>query len=184
MLEVAARLVRTEGVGTLTLARLAAASGVTKPIAYQHFGTREGLLCALYQRLSQHHEAAATDALANRLHGGLSAQAVADIVATAFIDCIVDNGDDYAAIVAALLASPNGAAASHALRQSAIAAYGRVLEAHLKPGGHSPVLVSDVLMGAGERLADAVRRGNVSQESAAAVLAAMLTPLLQGVAGD
>jgi hypothetical protein len=42
---------REEGAGSLTLARLADACGVSKPIAYQHFGSLTGLLAAMLQRV-------------------------------------------------------------------------------------------------------------------------------------
>ena len=48
LLDVAWALVRGEGTGALTLGRLAEAAGVTKPVAYDHFVTRNGLLAALY----------------------------------------------------------------------------------------------------------------------------------------
>ena len=40
LLEVAWRLVREEGTEALTLGRLAEQAGVTKPVVYDHFGTR------------------------------------------------------------------------------------------------------------------------------------------------
>lgn len=49
LLDVAWRLVREEGTEALTLGRLAEQAGVTKPVVYDHFGTRPGLLAALYQ---------------------------------------------------------------------------------------------------------------------------------------
>ncbi|MCO3771117.1 helix-turn-helix transcriptional regulator, partial [Pseudomonas aeruginosa] len=48
LLEVAWRLVREEGTEALTLGRLAEQAGVTKPVVYDHFGTRARLLAALY----------------------------------------------------------------------------------------------------------------------------------------
>ncbi len=47
LLDVATSIVRAGGVDTLTLARVAEEAGVSKPIAYSHFGTRSGLLKAL-----------------------------------------------------------------------------------------------------------------------------------------
>jgi AcrR family transcriptional regulator len=49
LLDAAWRVVREEGTEALTLGRLAEQSGVTKPVVYDHFGTRSGLLAALYQ---------------------------------------------------------------------------------------------------------------------------------------
>ncbi len=46
LLEVAWRLVREEGTEALTLGRLAEQAEVTKPVVYDHFGTRARLLAA------------------------------------------------------------------------------------------------------------------------------------------
>ena len=53
LLDVAWRLVREEGTEALTLGRLAEQAGVTKPVVYDHFSTRPGLLAALYQPVWQ-----------------------------------------------------------------------------------------------------------------------------------
>lgn len=42
------QLAREEGTDALTLPR-AEVAGVTKPLVYTHFGTRNGLLTALYK---------------------------------------------------------------------------------------------------------------------------------------
>ncbi|MGO4842385.1 helix-turn-helix domain-containing protein, partial [Rhizobiaceae sp. 2RAB30] len=49
LLDVAWRLAREEGTDALTLPRLAEEAGVAKPVVYDHFSTRNGLLAALYQ---------------------------------------------------------------------------------------------------------------------------------------
>jgi AcrR family transcriptional regulator len=49
LLDVAWQLVREEGTEALTLGRLAERAGVTKPVVYDHFVTRAGLLAALYE---------------------------------------------------------------------------------------------------------------------------------------
>jgi len=172
MLEVAVALIREEGVGALTLARLAAAAGVTKPVAYQHFETREGLLCALYQQLGQHHERAAGEALAALSSGTTPPEAAAEVVAAAIIDCILENGDSYAAIIAALASSPQGAGTSAALRQSIVTAYAAVLTraANLT----TAEALARALLGAGEGLAQGVRNCEISHTEAITTLSAML----------
>ena len=49
LLDMSWRVIRDEGTDALTLGRLAERAGVTKPVVYDHFGTREGLLTALYR---------------------------------------------------------------------------------------------------------------------------------------
>src|ERR1700742_2760181 len=63
LLDTAAALVRTEGADALTLARVAEGAGVTKPIVYGHFDTREGLLAALYDQIDQRQTTATAAAL-------------------------------------------------------------------------------------------------------------------------
>lgn len=52
LLEVARGIVRQQGTEALTLGYLAERANVTKPIPYDHFGDREGLLMALYRDFS------------------------------------------------------------------------------------------------------------------------------------
>jgi AcrR family transcriptional regulator len=66
LLAMALIIVREEGADRLTLGHLATRAGVSKPIAYEHFGTRTGLLAALYKALDAQH----TQALQAALSGG------------------------------------------------------------------------------------------------------------------
>src|SRR3954465_4242573 len=49
LLDVSWRLIRDEGTDALTLGRLAEQADVAKPVVYDHFGTRTGLLAELYR---------------------------------------------------------------------------------------------------------------------------------------
>ncbi|HAC69990.1 MAG TPA: TetR family transcriptional regulator, partial [Pseudomonas sp.] len=51
MLETARFIAREEGADRLTLGHLAVRAGVSKPVVYEHFGTRSGLLIELYRWL-------------------------------------------------------------------------------------------------------------------------------------
>ncbi|RKH92133.1 TetR/AcrR family transcriptional regulator, partial [Corallococcus sp. AB038B] len=51
LLDIAQTIVREEGTDALTLGYLAERAGVSKPIAYEHFKTRSGLLIALYAQI-------------------------------------------------------------------------------------------------------------------------------------
>ncbi|HYG43103.1 MAG TPA: helix-turn-helix domain-containing protein, partial [Bordetella sp.] len=66
LLDVAWRLVRAEGTEALALGRLAEEAGVTKPVVYDHFGTRAGLLAALYRE----YDANQTSLMAAALQAG------------------------------------------------------------------------------------------------------------------
>ncbi|MDI6936611.1 TetR/AcrR family transcriptional regulator, partial [Serratia sp. Se-PFBMAAmG] len=49
LISTAWNLVRSHGSDALTLGRVAVEAGVSKPVVYEHFGTRHGLLAALYE---------------------------------------------------------------------------------------------------------------------------------------
>lgn len=99
LLDAAAALVRSEGVDVLTLARVADEAGVTKPIAYNHFGTRAGLLKALYERIDEQQLEAA------RMMLETSARTLDEatlLLAEAYVDCVLHIGKEFGAITAAL----------------------------------------------------------------------------------
>lgn len=102
LLESALAIVRAEGTDALTLARVAEEAGVTKPVAYDHFGTRDGLLLALFQAYDDGQTERMRRALAERSD---SVEAVARIGAAAYVDCLCDMGPEYGAIASALDAS-------------------------------------------------------------------------------
>src|SRR5262249_20061763 len=86
LLDTAAAIVRSEGADALTLARVAEVAGVTKPIAYDHFETREGLLRALFRRLDDQQAEAALlvfEAEADTL------EKASDILAQSYVDCVL-----------------------------------------------------------------------------------------------
>ncbi|PXX60874.1 TetR family transcriptional regulator [Nocardia tenerifensis] len=61
LLDTASAIVRARGADALTLVTLAEAAGVSRPIVYDHFDTRPGLLLALYRRRDERHPAASTE---------------------------------------------------------------------------------------------------------------------------
>ena len=75
---------------------------MTKPVAYEHFGTRSGLLIAMYREYDEQQTRAMRAALKA---GGGTIEAVASILSAAYVDCAVSSGPEYGAITAALSAS-------------------------------------------------------------------------------
>lgn len=102
LLQTAYEIVRTEGTDALTLARVAERAGVSKPIAYEHFGTRSGLLIAMYRDYDEQQTRAMRAAL--EASGG-TIEDVASILSAAYVDCAVSAGPEYGAITAALSGS-------------------------------------------------------------------------------
>ena len=64
LLDVAWQLVRDEGTDALTLGRLAELAGVTKPVVYDHFAARAGVLAALYADFDERQDQVFADAIA------------------------------------------------------------------------------------------------------------------------
>ncbi|MEJ7558605.1 MAG: TetR/AcrR family transcriptional regulator [Pedobacter sp.] len=102
LLETALEIIRSEGADRLTLGYLATKAGVSKPITYEHFGTRSGLLTSIYTYLDERQIQSLRAALTSGLHNSKN---TADMLATAYIHCSVDTGGEWHAVGAALLGS-------------------------------------------------------------------------------
>lgn len=172
-------IIRKRGVADLTLATLADACGVTKPIAYNHFGSRENLLFELYRELGSDHEARARDAMAVVRNQADAAQKAGAVIATEFIDCTLQNGDLYDQIMAALRASPNGAQMCADLEAQITRSYSTALKAAGVDERRAGLLAQG-LIGAGAGLATAVGRGQASRDEAIALLGQFIAPLIGG----
>lgn len=103
LLETAWRVVREEGTEALSLGHLAERSGVTKPVVYDHFGTRQGLLIALYKEYDDRQNAL-MDAALVASESVLAQQA--RIIASSYVDCVLTQGREIPGVIAALAGSP------------------------------------------------------------------------------
>lgn len=99
LLTVAMDIVRDQGTDALTLGYLAERAGVSKPIPYDHFETRSGLLIALFTQIDDQKVAVLIDAL-KRAPRRL--ESVARVVSEAYMDCYLSNGVEWHSITAAL----------------------------------------------------------------------------------
>lgn len=102
LLEVAWRLVRGEGADALSLGRLAEQAGVTKPLVYDHFETRNGLLIALYREYDARQNRS-MDAALEASEATLAAKAA--VIASTYLDCVLQQGSEIPGVSAALAAS-------------------------------------------------------------------------------
>ncbi|WP_455926707.1 TetR/AcrR family transcriptional regulator [Pseudomonas capeferrum] len=103
LLDVAWQLVREEGTDALTLGHLAELAGVTKPVVYDHFGDRAGLLAALYEDFDARQNqvfAAAIEASEPSLDDR------AWVIASCYVDCVLLQGREIPGVIAALAGSP------------------------------------------------------------------------------
>ncbi|ADB32919.1 transcriptional regulator, TetR family [Kribbella flavida DSM 17836] len=111
LLDAGLGIVRARGTDGLTLVTLAEAAGVSRPIVYDHFGSRTGLLLELYRRLDERHRSALAEALAA---ADPAAGAVAHVMSTAYFACATDM-PEFAAVSAALKGNPEAEAMQHDL---------------------------------------------------------------------
>jgi AcrR family transcriptional regulator len=164
-------IVREEGADRLTLGRLAVRAGVSKPIPYEHFGTRSGLLTALYKSLDERQVNALRKALSSVQR---SASDTAEVLATAYIHCSADTSGEWHAVGAAL----SGSEAMGAVQQELIDGYVQLFVSALQP--HSTLPPDELrrrcvgLVGAGEALSAMMIGGHCSEQEAAEAFSSLI----------
>ncbi|MDQ3061790.1 MAG: TetR/AcrR family transcriptional regulator [Acidobacteriota bacterium] len=176
LLETAFQIVKSEGTDALTLTRVAERAGVTKPIAYEHFGTRAGLLVAMYQDYDERQTNAMRAALQSE---GGTLQDVALILSAAYVDCAVCAGPEYGAITAALSATEEMEKLLQSCRDSFAAECSKAFEPFVKltlEKNHS-VLIG--ILGAAESLSQAAALGRLSRDEAVSALSNVMTGALK-----
>jgi AcrR family transcriptional regulator len=173
LLAAALDVIRRDGTDALTLARVAEAGGVTKPIAYRQFKDRGGLLKALYVDYDERQHAAMQSAVEA---GGDSLAAVARIVAEAYLDCVMTAGPEMAAITAALSASEDMETFRDSLRDGYLRQFHAAFSRFAKPASRAEYVA---IFGACEALAQAATSGGVTRGAAIDALATIIVGTLQ-----
>lgn len=158
LLDTAWRLVREEGTEALTLGRLAERAGVTKPVVYDHFGTRGGLLAALYREFDAR-QTALMDAALQASEPSLPGRAA--VIAAAYVDCVLLQGREIPGVIAALAGSPE----LEAIKREYEAAFLEKCRLALAPfagaGGIAPAGLR-AMLGAAEALSYAAAAGEIT----------------------
>ncbi|MEW5423432.1 TetR/AcrR family transcriptional regulator [Amorphus sp. 3PC139-8] len=171
MLDVALEIVREEGADRLTLGHLAVRAGVSKPVAYDHFGTRSGLLIDLYRMIDTERVDAFRESMAS---GESSLGETVDRLAAAYIRCAGDMTDEFHAVGAALAGSEEKAAVFQDLLDNSVQMFVSVLQPHstLSPTELERRCVG--MVGAGEALSAHMARGRCSEAEAVQALASLI----------
>lgn len=97
------KLIGQEGTESLTPGRLAEFAGVTKPLVYNHFGSRTGLFIALYRDFEARQAQIFTQSISR---SGPTLHDKASAIARAYINCVLTQGIEIPEVLAALSASP------------------------------------------------------------------------------
>ncbi|CAN7425815.1 TetR/AcrR family transcriptional regulator [Variovorax sp. LjRoot290] len=171
LLETALAIVREQGTDALTLGYLAERAGVSKPIAYEHFKTRSGLLIALYEQIDNRQVAALLLAL-ERTPRRL--EEVARVVSTAYMNCFTSVGPEWHAISAALKGDEEMEAFQRELIDSYVALYRDALAPYSRLPEDELRLRCVGIIGAGDAIARDMVRGRIDEAAAAASLASLI----------
>ena len=175
LLETAHSIVRDEGTDALTLGYLAERAGVTKPIAYEHFETRAGLLVALYQEIDDRQVAALMDAL-KRTKPRLAD--VARVLARAYVDCYCTIGPEWHAVSAALKGDEKMEKFQQALTDRYAAIYCDAFAPFTRLPKDELRLRCLAILGAGDAITRELSRGRTTESGAAATLASLIVASL------
>lgn len=162
LLDVAWRMVGEEGTEALSLGRLAERAGVTKPVVYDHFGTRSGLLAALYQEF----DARQTEIMDAALQAsGATLPDKARVIAASYVDCVLLQGREISDVIAALAGSPELDAIKREYRLVFIEKCRRVLAPFAGAGGISTAGLW-AMLGAADSLSHAAATGEITAAEA------------------
>lgn len=171
LIETAKEILRECGADALTLGHLAERAGVSKPIAYEHFGTREGLLIALSHEIEERHTTKLKKALSQT---PADLPSIAGTIAATYIECAAENGSEWQAMSSAL----RGNAEMDRVQQELADDYVALIAAAVAP--HSRLAESDLrlrcagIAGAAETIAREFVRGRATESDAAVNLAALI----------
>lgn len=159
----ALEIVRKEGADCLTLGHLATRAGVSKPVVYDHFGTRSGLLIALYRWIDAERIEAFRQAMAKRPR---DRSEVIACLADAYIRCAADLTGEFHIVGAALAGSPEKAEVYDELLDQSVAMFVSVLRPLSVLSEAAANCLCIGLVGAGEGLSAAIVRGKITEDEA------------------
>ncbi|MBP1876474.1 AcrR family transcriptional regulator [Ensifer adhaerens] len=171
LLETSKEILRECGADALTLGHLAERAGVSKPIAYEHFGTREGLLIALSREIEERHTEKLTKAL-QETPSDLSS--VARTIGSVYIGCAAENGAEWQAMSSALRGNAEMDRVQQELADDYVALIGAAVGPFSNLSKDDLRLRCAGLAGAAETIAREFVRGRATEENAAANLAALI----------
>nr|WP_042193949.1 TetR/AcrR family transcriptional regulator [Kibdelosporangium sp. MJ126-NF4]CEL20973.1 Transcriptional regulator, TetR family [Kibdelosporangium sp. MJ126-NF4]CTQ95513.1 Transcriptional regulator, TetR family [Kibdelosporangium sp. MJ126-NF4] len=173
LLDSALEIIRADGTNTLTLVTLAEQAAVSRPVVYDHFGTREGLLVELYRDYDQRIVETIREALAERAR---SLGAVASVLTTAYVDGVLDAGEECEEVFAALSGSPETRKVLRESREVYIAEFRQALE----PFARLDLPALTGMLSAVDGLARAAADNRISRADAIATASLVVKRLASG----
>lgn len=178
LLDTALLIIRDEGADRLTLGHLAECAGVSKPIAYDHFGTRAGLLIELYKARNAQQADALRAALSTAQQ---NVEETVEILAANYIHSSAEMCGEWHAVSAALTGSEETEVVYRELLDSYVELFTSALGAHSTLSAGELRLRCVGLIGAGEAIMAAMARGLSSEAEAAKAFASLIWGILERV---
>lgn len=161
LLKAAQEIVRKQGTDALTLGALAEYAGVSRPITYNHFETRSGLLVSLFEEI-MNRQIKALEQAVNDSEQEL--YEVAHVLAEAYMDCHKSIGPEWHAISAALKGNAEMDSYQRKMLEGHAAFFGRVLSPLTDLSEETTLRRCVGIIGAAEALSDTMVRGHTSQK--------------------
>ncbi|WP_428775461.1 TetR/AcrR family transcriptional regulator [Vibrio sp.] len=134
LLSVAITILREAGAEGLTLATVAEKAGVTKPIAYNHFVSKENLLKQIYQGIDQRLIESIQVA---KDSNNLSLAETVSILCDSYINCMRQNGEIYDITLAALKCFPANTGLQEEVLDFFVNAYSEIFQLPLDEDAHT-----------------------------------------------
>ncbi|MBW6527814.1 TetR/AcrR family transcriptional regulator [Sphingomonas sp. RHCKR7] len=160
LLAAALDMIREKGADSLTLGHLAVRAGVSKPVVYDHFGTRSGLLIELYRWIDTERVEAFRQGMAAAYQDRDETIAT---LATTYIRCAADLTGEFHVVGAALAGSSEKAEVYAELLDQSVAMFVSVLHPFNRLTGAAATRLCVGLVGAGEGLSTAIVRGRLAE---------------------
>ncbi len=176
LLQVAEMIVKEQGTDALTLITLAKQAGVSKPVTYEHFTNREGLLVQLYQSYD--------DKVVQEIQKSIALdtptiEVAARIVSTTYMNCVISGGLQYEAVVSALQAYLNHSDLQTRIRDYFINAYSDVFLPLTNDNNHALRLKLTAVFGVSEEIAKSVILHEVTHAEAVETLTKIIIAILK-----
>lgn len=172
LLVTALDVIRAEGADSLTLGHLAARAGVSKPVVYDHFGTRPGLLIDLYRWIDTERIEAFRRAMAS---ADKNRDETIVALADAYIRCASDLTGEFQIVGAALAGSAEMASVYAELLDQSVAMFVAVLRPFSQLTEPAATSLCVGLVGAGEGLSAAIVRGKLREDDAIATFTGIIS---------
>ncbi|MGZ6827671.1 MAG: TetR/AcrR family transcriptional regulator, partial [Mycobacteriales bacterium] len=150
LVAVAERVFVERGYGPASMDDLADAAGVTKPVLYDHFGSKDGLLAAVLERLGEELLADVLEATA----GGSTPERQLSTGLLAYFRFVEQHRSGWALLLGEVAPGTAAAAAVDAVRRAQVAHIAGAVAAHLPhPDPALAEVYAEAVSGAAERLA-------------------------------